>query len=283
MMSPVATIADLKSTLEAKGVPYPSHQRIVFRGLDLEDDKTLREYSVTDNDILNLFPDIIGAKSAIYLLSPTQLNNVYVEFELSPYSWTFNTLYRGAYVSWQVSVKPDGTLKNTATDIDCNCLVWEAEAWIERSSAVTEAHFFNPRNPLAYFADNCVLSFDNFVPYLYRALASLTLTSAMRTEMVVYWLPKFQSIRSRGLQIAFNFIPQTDFEKAGKLTVTPGPSSVARVFLVFRGVVVSKNAENHAELDALDWPSKIGIDVEGMMNQSKFRVMEWGGMEVNMG
>ncbi|KXH60870.1 hypothetical protein CSAL01_12724 [Colletotrichum salicis] len=169
-------------------------------------------------------------------------------------------------VSWHVSVKPDGTLKDTATDIDCNCLVWEAEAWIERSSAVTEAHFFNPRNPLAYFADNYILSFDNFVPFLYRALASLTSTSAMRTVM-----------------IAFNFIPQTDFEKAGKLTVTPGPSSVARFFLVFRGVVGSKNAENHAELDALDWPSKIGIDVEGMMNQSKFCVMEWGGMEVNMG
>ncbi|KAL2876447.1 hypothetical protein SGCOL_008253 [Colletotrichum sp. CLE4] len=186
-MSPAATVADLKSAIEAKASTPSDHY-----------------------------------KPAIYFLSPTRLNNVDVQVKISRH-WSFSTIYplaKGAVgqnnVSWQVSIKPDGTLKDTATDIDCSYLFWEAGALADPSSA---------------------------------------------------------SIRDRGLQIAFNFIPQINFEKAAKLTVTPSPSSVARVLLVFRGVVGSKNAKNHAELDALDWPSKIGIEVEGIMNQSKFRVM----------
>ncbi|KXH60631.1 ubiquitin [Colletotrichum nymphaeae SA-01] len=287
-ISTAATVADLKSAVEAaEGIPL-DQQRLIYRRQQMKPKKTLRSYSVIENDTIHLVLRLRGGKPAIYLMSPTQLNNVSVMVDLSQH-WSFSNVYplvKGAIgqndVSWQVSAKPDGTLNDTATGVECSYLFWEADALTDPSSKITETHGFNPQNPLAYFAGNYVLSFDDFVPYLDQALTSLALTPAMRTEMIVYWLPKFQSIRDRGLQIAFNFIPQTDFEKAAKLTVTPSPSTVARVFLVFRGVVGGKDEDNRAKLENLDWPSMVGIDVDGMEDQSKFRVMEWGGMEVKM-
>lgn len=287
-ISPAATVADLKSAVQAaEGIPL-DQQRLIYRRQQMEPKKTLRYYSVIENDTMHLVLRLRDGKPAIYLLSPTQLSNVSVMVNLS-HHWSISNIYplvKGAVgqndVSWQASAKPDGTLKDTATGVECSYLFWEADALNDPLSKVTETHGFNPQNPLAYFADNYVLSFDDFVPYLDRVLTSLALTPAMRTEMIVYWLPKFQSIRDRGLQIAFNFIPQSDFEKAAKLTVTPSPSTVARVFLVFRGVVGGKDEDNRARLGDLNWPSMIGIDVDGMEDQSKFRVMEWGGMEVNM-
>ncbi|KAL0769061.1 hypothetical protein CaCOL14_008369 [Colletotrichum acutatum] len=191
-----------------------------------------------------------GAKPAIYLFSPIQLNNVDVKVELSLH-WSFSTIYP--------------LVEGAAGQNDVSCyLFWEADTFADPLSDVTKTHGFNPQNPLAYFADTYVLSFDDFVPYLDRTLTSLALTPAMRTEMIVYWLPKFRSIRDRGLQIAFNFIPQTDFERAAK------------------GVVGGKDEDNRAKLESLDWPSMVGIDVDVMEDQGKFCVMEWGGMEVNM-
>ncbi|KAK1507450.1 hypothetical protein CTAM01_02562 [Colletotrichum tamarilloi] len=57
----------------------------------------------------------------------------------------------------------------------------------------------------------------------------------------------------------------TDLDKAAKSTVTLNPNTIAKVFLVLRGVF-----------------SMVGTDVDGMEDQSKFRVIEWGGMEANL-
>ncbi|KAK1707348.1 uncharacterized protein BDZ83DRAFT_797670 [Colletotrichum acutatum] len=232
----------IKLAIQAESSFYPDQQMIIYTGRIRADEETLRECSVIENATFHWRTNMHGAKPAIYLFSPIQLNNVDVK----------------------VSAEPDGTLEDTATGVKCSYLFWEADTFADPLSDVTKTHGFNPQNPLAYFADTYVLSFDDFVPYLDRTLTSLALTPAMRTEMIVYWLPKFRSIRDRGLQIAFNFIPQTDFERAAK------------------GVVGGKDEDNRAKLESLDWPSMVGIDVDVMEDQGKFCVMEWGGMEVNM-
>ncbi|OHE96883.1 polyubiquitin [Colletotrichum orchidophilum] len=219
-MSPADTVFDLKMLILDKEDIMPELQRLIYNGRRLKDERTLSYYSITNNSSLSLIPRQRGGKPAIYLMSPTELKDVDVKVDLS-HHWTFMTIYplvEGAVgqnsVFWQVSAGPDGTLEDNATGTECSYLFWEADALADPSSDVPEAFCFNPQNPLAYFIDNYVLPFAVFVPYLDRVLASLTLTPAMRTEMVVYWLPKFQKIRDRGLQIAFNFIPQADFEKA---------------------------------------------------------------------
>ncbi|UQC76297.1 uncharacterized protein CLUP02_17810 [Colletotrichum lupini] len=62
-----------------------------------------------------------------------------------------------------------------------------------------------------------------------------------------------------------NPLRETDLDKAAKSSVTLNPNTIAEVFLVFRGV-----------------SSMVGTDVDGMEDQSKFRVIEWGGVEVNL-
>lgn len=68
-----------------------------------------------------------------------------------------------------------------------------------------------------------------------------------------------------------------------------GPKAVARVFMLFRGVNhdctkdCDKQHEYGTELPSeVDWTSVIGLDVDGMKDESAFRVVEWGGMEVTM-
>ncbi|GJC78211.1 hypothetical protein ColLi_01049 [Colletotrichum liriopes] len=169
------------------------------------------------------------------------------------------------------------------TGIECSYLFWEADALADLSCAdISREYPFNPRNPRIQLTDNIILPFADFVPYLDRALASLTLTPAMRTDFIVYWLPNFQKIRDRGLDISFAFIPQTAFEKVAKLNIDPQPMTVARVFLVFDGVTRGGTMDL-ADVEAIDWATRIGINVAGMEDQTSFRVLEWGGMEANMG
>lgn len=103
----------------------------------------------------------------------------------------------------------------------------------------------------------------------------------MRTEFIVYWLPKFMKIRDRGQDIAFDFVPQSDFQKVAHLEIEPRPDTVARVFLIFRGAFKQTHGQKTlAELEAIDWSARIGIDVAGMKSAGTFRALEWGGMEV---
>ncbi|KAK1446478.1 hypothetical protein CCUS01_12443 [Colletotrichum cuscutae] len=98
-------------------------------------------------------------------------------------------------------------------DIIFNGLHLDYDETLERHSITDD----DTLNLIPYFANNYVLSFDDF----------------------------------------------TDLDKAAKSTVTLNPNTIAKVFLVFRGV-----------------SSMVGTDVDGMEDQSKFRVIEWGGMEV---
>ncbi|KAK1447412.1 hypothetical protein CPAR01_04632 [Colletotrichum paranaense] len=90
--------------------------------------------------------------------------------------------------------------------MECSYLSWEVDALVNPLREVTETCTFNPQTPLAYFANNYVLSFDDF----------------------------------------------TDLDKAAKSTVTLNPNTIAKVFLVLRGVVSGKNEDNRAKLENFD-------------------------------
>ncbi|KAF0325481.1 ubiquitin family protein [Colletotrichum asianum] len=247
--------------------------------------------------VLPLHPMFLlcGGKPAIYLMSPTKLS-VSVDVTLTQH-WGFSTLYpivKPAIVSgksrvmWQVSVCPDGTLETlgaSGTKLQCSYLFWEAEAFADGCVApeYSADYPFNPQSPHLCLKGPPahILSFDNFLPYLDKVLQTLTLTPAMRTEFIVYWLPNFMKIRDRGQDIAFDFVPQSDFQKVAHLEIEPRPDTVARVFLIFRGAFKQTHGQKTlAELEAIDWSARIGIDVAGMKDTGTFRALEWGGMEV---
>lgn len=85
--------------------------------------------------------------------------------------------------------------------------------------------------------------------------------------------------------IALRFVPQSEYEKAASLEITPSPGVVTRVFMLFRGIKDSAlpgwaNALGRAEEDVGFWLSVVGIDRAKMEDKATFRVLEWGDMEV---
>ncbi|KAF5490131.1 Ubiquitin-60S ribosomal protein L40 [Colletotrichum fructicola] len=272
-----ASVAELKNLLyESEGVP-PGGQRLIFQGKQMTDIRTLASYSVKNNDLIHFVLAYRGAKPAIYLMSPAKLSAVTVDVTLTKH-WEFSILYPiveptilsgKSSAKWQVSVSPDGTLETleaSGPNLECSYLFWEAEA-VAGDSIAPELLFnfpFNPQRPLLCFKGPTalILSFDDFLPYLEKVLQTLTLTPAMRTEFIVYWLPKFMKIRDRGQDIAFDFVPQSDFQKVAHLEIEPRPDTVARVFLIFRGAFKQTHGQKTlAELEAIDWSARIGIDV----------------------
>jgi hypothetical protein len=83
------------------------------------------------------------------------------------------------------------------------------------------------------------------------------------------------------------FIAQSSYEKAARMRVSPTPDVVTRVFMLFRGVrsddVVlwaAAAARAAAEDGTTFWSNVVGVDAVRASDRSLFRVLEWGGMEV---
>ncbi|KAJ3494323.1 hypothetical protein NLJ89_g10833 [Agrocybe chaxingu] len=96
-----------------------------------------------------------------------------------------------------------------------------------------------------------------------------------------YWLPSILKHK----HVALHFLPQSAYERAAPLDVSPKPDVVTRVFMLFKGV--DNHALDHwsvakakAAEDVNWWRNVVGVDLDRAMDASLFRVLEWGGMEV---
>ena len=78
------------------------------------------------------------------------------------------------------------------------------------------------------------------------------------------------------------FLPQAEYEEAARLTVSPSPDVVTRVFMLFRGLSAQDADEWSATgfVKAPVWKDVVGVDAAKALDTSLFRVLEWGGMEV---
>ena len=96
-----------------------------------------------------------------------------------------------------------------------------------------------------------------------------------------YWLPSFLKHK----HIALRFLPQSEYEGAAPLDVTPTPDIVTRVFMLFMGVGNEamegwKEAKERASEDVGFWAGIVDVDTQKASDAGLFRVLEWGGMEV---
>ena len=143
---------------------------------------------------------------------------------------------------WNVTALPDGTLTD-AKGQTYNYLYWEGE---------TEMEFD--------FSEGFCVKGEETATFLETTLAELGLTRREANEFIVYWLPLME--KNPYNLISFQTENYTD---AAKLTVSPAPDTVIRVFMAWKG------AEEFTELpeQELTAPERKG-----------FTVVEWGGTEV---
>ena len=177
-------------------------------------------------------------KPVIYLYPETE-TRVTVKLDLSGELTCAYPAYDGG---WVVTAAPDGTLTDEHGQT-YNYLYWEGEG--------TEAYDFSK--------GFCVAGSDT-AAFLEDALDRLGLTRREANEFLVYWLPRMQDNPYN--LIAFQ---QEAYTQSAKLTVSPRPDSVLRVFMAWKPLA------RPVDVPAQTLP---GFERRG------FTLVEWGGAEV---
>lgn len=182
--------------------------------------------------------DLECAKPVIYLY-PEEDTEVSVELSLNGKLTCTYPVYKDG---WMVTAMPDGTLTD-AKGQTYNYLYWEGEA------------------EMAYdFSEGFCVKGEDTAAFLEEALEYLGLTRREANEFIVYWLPMME-------QNPYNVISfQTEnYTDAAKLTVSPTPDTVIRVFMAWKG-----------EEEFVKIPGQELTPSE----RTGFTVVEWGGTEV---
>ena len=177
-------------------------------------------------------------KPVIYLYPETE-TRVTVKLDLPGELTCAYPAYDGG---WTVTAAPDGTLTDEHGQT-YNYLYWEGEG--------TEAYDFSKCF--------CVAGSDT-AAFLEDALDRLGLTRREANEFLVYWLPRMQDNPYN--LIAFQ---QEAYTESAKLTVSPQPDSVLRVFMAWKPLA------RPVDVPAQTLP---GFERRG------FTLVEWGGAEV---
>ena len=177
-------------------------------------------------------------KPVIYLYPETETE---ITAQLD-YSGELTCTYPAYNDGWTVTAAPDGTLIDEKGQT-YNYLYWEG--------AGTEQYDFSQ--------GFCVAGADT-AAFLEDALAQLGLTRKEANEFIVYWLPQME-------QNPYNLIAfqQEAYTEAAKLTVTPTPDSILRVFMTW------KRLTEPVDIPAQELPT---------FERHGFTVVEWGGAEI---
>ena len=180
-----------------------------------------------------------SAKPVIYLY-PREETNVDVTLD---YDGRLTCTYPKYTGGWSVTARPDGTLIDEAGQT-YNYLYWEGE----------------DRNEYDFSRGFCVAGADS-AAFLADALARLGLDRREANEFIVFWLPQLE-------ENPYNLIAfQTDaYTDHARLTVTPEPDTVLRVFMAWKPL----SAPVEIEAQTLTAPAREG-----------FTLVEWGGSRVD--
>lgn len=189
---------------------------------------------------LLLLPDCrseesLSAKPVIYLY-PEEETEVAVRLD---YSGKLTCTYPAYEDGWTVTAAPDGTLTD-ASGQTYNYLYWEG---------ISQGEYD--------FSQGFCVPGEDTAAFLEDALSRLGLTRREANEFLVYWLPQMEPNPYN--LIAFQSAAYTN---RARLTVTPEPDSVLRVFMAW------KSLDAPAEIPEQDLPA---------FDRTGFALVEWGG------
>jgi archaellum component FlaF (FlaF/FlaG flagellin family)/uncharacterized protein YdhG (YjbR/CyaY superfamily) len=182
-------------------------------------------------------------KPVIYLY-PTKTENVNVKLEYAGKLVSTYPSYDKTINGWQVTANPDGTLTNRDDNKEYSYLFWEGIGNTDYSK----------------IENGFVVKGSDTKDFLQSTLSSLGLTPREYNEMIVYWLPKMENNKYNLIHFAGK-----EYTDSAKLTVTPTPDSILRVFMVF------KPLEKYYQIPQQQITT---------FNRKGFAVVEWGGTEI---
>lgn len=275
----------------------------------LEEEKTLQGCNVQNGGTIEIDTWFGVAKQAMYLRKPAGRNNINVSLTVScvpPFTVRNAHLpmqsSREHSYTWDIavgSIKSDGDNHNIRTRpfrYSYRYLSWTGETSedpnrLPHVQPRARDNIFNPSAPSLTLANACVLRVGEFIPFLEHTLARLHLTPQMRSDFLLRTSPQLLRIIEFWPCIAFRFVNQDAFSQASRIEVSLAdegrqhliPAVVSRIFLLFGGVDRSmwkRTALTLEEAEGIDWAARIGLDVQKMLDDTRFRVIEVGSMEV---
>ena len=177
-------------------------------------------------------------KPVIYLYPETE-TDVTVRLD---YAGDLTCTYPAYDGAWRVTAAPDGTLTDESGQT-YRYLYWEGTDNVQYD-----------------FSEGFCVPGEETAAFLEDALAQLGLTRAEANEFIIYWLPQME-------QNAYNLISfqQSAYTDAAKLTITPQPDTLLRVFMAWKPL--TRTVEIAPQ--PLTAPERTG-----------FTAVEWGGAKV---
>ena len=177
-------------------------------------------------------------KPVIYLY-PEAETDVTVRLD---YAGDLTCTYPAYDGAWRVAAAPDGTLTDENGQT-YRYLYWEGVDNVQYD-----------------FSEGFCVPGEETAAFLEDALAQLGLTRAEANEFIIYWLPQME-------QNAYNLISfqQETYTDAAKLTITPQPDTLLRVFMAWKPLTSAVEIAPQT----LTAPERTG-----------FTAVEWGGAKV---
>jgi len=185
----------------------------------------------------------VCAKPVIYLY-PARTSRVRVRLDVAGTITASAPAYDPLVRGWDVIAEPDGSLMDPETGRSWPYLFWEADARLESG------------------VDGWTVAGPDTERFLVAKLRELGLSPGESASFMAYWLPRMEGNR-------YNFIrfEGPAYERMARLTVTPRPDTVIRVFMTFT---------------PLEFPVRVGPqDIGPRPVRSGFTLVEWGGREVS--
>ena len=146
---------------------------------------------------------------------------------------------------WKVKAKPNGDL-TTKDGKEYYSLYWEA---------ISEKPFS--------FLECFLVKRENTIAFLEEKLKILGLNSREANEFIIYWLP----ILEKNPYNRIHFSTE-QYEEQAKLTITPKPDTLIRVFMVFKGE---------------EKPVRVFEQKLTPKQRKGYTVVEWGGCDMTGG
>lgn len=199
-----------------------------------------RDSYIKGRDIIS--DGLVTDKPVIYLY-PTEVQDVKVSLDFDGQIYSTYPAYENG---WNVTAYPDGRLINSKDKKEYSYLFWDGISDPGTSYDLSTGF---------------VVRGEDTGRFLQEKLSQFGLTPKEYNEFIVYWMPQMQENKYN----LIHFASKEEYDDHARLTITPEPDAVLRVFMAYEPLTA--------------WQKVEAQEIKPFVRQG-FTVVEWGGTEV---